>query len=189
MTIEQIDSSKVLIALCNQDMDDYQLEFSQLGFQNTHSKKILNRLIRIVCTKTGLSTENKKLLMEALPHQNGCLILVTFMEKRTSREKYKLKRPKESVCFSFEKIEDFLNSTALLYRENIYFHSSKAYLHKGLYYLVFDYYPIPKKAKRILNEFGKKQKCTKLLLSTLKEAGKSLCDKNAVDTIGKAFMT
>lgn len=187
MTIEQIDSSKVLIALCNQDMKDYELEFDSMGFENTHSKKVLNRFITMVCNKTGLSTNNKKLLMEALPHQNGCLILVTFMEKRIPRTKYRIKKPKENTCFCFENTDDFLKAILLIYNENIYVRSSRAYLFKKEYYLVFDYYPIPQIAKRILNEYGKRKKCTRAFLSALKEAGKTICDKNAVDTIGKAF--
>lgn len=188
MTIEQIDSSKVLVALCNQDMKDYELEFDSMGFENTHSKKILNRLITMICNKTGLSTNNKRLLMEALPHQNGCLILVTFMEKHIStRVKYRIKKPKETTCFCFEETDDFLKAISLIYKENIYVRSSKAYLFKKEYYLVFDSHPIPHIAKRILNEYGKRRKCTKAFLSALKEAGKTICEKNAVDTIGKAF--
>lgn len=187
MTIEQINSSKVLIALCNQDMKDYRLEFDSMGFENTHSRKILSRLIKVICTKTGLSTENKKLLMEALPFENGCLILVTFMEMKPKSTKYRIKRPREALCFTFDKTQDFLDCIALLYRENIYFPHSRAFLFNGLYYLIFDYYPVPKRAKRILSEFGKRRKCTKLLLSSLKEAGKALCEKNAVETIGKPF--
>jgi hypothetical protein len=52
MIIEQIDSSKVLISLCNNDMEDYQLEFGTMDFENPHSKKILMRLLGIVCNKT-----------------------------------------------------------------------------------------------------------------------------------------
>ena len=52
MIIEQIDSSKVLISLCNNDMEDYQLEFGTMDFENPHSKKILMRLLGIVCYKT-----------------------------------------------------------------------------------------------------------------------------------------
>lgn len=187
MTIEQINSSKVLIALCNQDMEDYRLEFDSMDLENSHSRKILSRLIRVICTKTGLSTENKRLLLEALPYESGCLILVTFMEIKPKPAKYRIKKTSDCLCFTFDNTEDFLDCTALLYRENVFFPGSKAYLFNNLYYLVFEYYPVPKRAKIILNEFGKKQKCTRLLLSSLKEAGKVLCEKNAVETIGKAF--
>ncbi|MDD5795371.1 MAG: adaptor protein MecA [Oscillospiraceae bacterium] len=187
MTIEQIDSSKVLITLCSQDMKDYRLDFNAMGFSNPHSKKILNRLIKIVCTKTGLSTENKKLLMEALPHQSGCLILVTFIEKRPLQTKYKIKKFGENICFSFENTENFMAAVSLLYKENLRFHSNKAYLFNGAYYFIFEHYPLPLKAKRILNEFGKRKKCTKAFLSAIKEAGKPICEKNAVSVMGKAF--
>ena len=91
MIIEQIDSSKVLISLCNNDMEDYQLEFGTMDFENPHSKKILMRLLGIVCNKTGLSTKNKQLLLETLPLDSGCLILVTFMDTKPKINKYRIK--------------------------------------------------------------------------------------------------
>lgn len=187
MIIEQIDSSKVLISLCNTDMEDYQLEFSTMDLENPHSKKILMRLLGIVCNKTGLSTKNKQLLLETLPLESGCLILVTFMDNKPKITKYRIKNQHNSLCFIFENSDNFINAVTLLYNENIYFRSSKAYLFGKKYYLIFDRCPVPHKAKRILSEFGKRKPCNRIFLSALYEGGKTLCKSNAIDVIGKSF--
>lgn len=187
MIIEQIDSSKVLISLCKVDMEDYQLEFSTMNLQNPHSKKILMRLLDIVCNKTGLSTKNKQLLLETLPLESGCLILVTFMDTKPKINKYRIKNQQNSLCFSFENSESFIKAVTLLYNENIYFRSCKAFLFDKKYYLVFDRCPVAHIAKRILSEFGKRKTCSRMFLSALNEAGKLLCKSNAVDILGKIF--
>ena len=81
MTIEQIDSGKVMILLKNSDMKDFALEYSSLSFSDPHSRRILTRLLSLACSKTGVSAKNKKMFVEALPHKNGCLILLTLKEK------------------------------------------------------------------------------------------------------------
>ena len=187
MIIEQIDSSKVLISLCKGDMQDYKLEFSNMDLVEPHSKKILERLLSIVCNKTGLSTKNKRLVMEAVPLDNGCLILVTFMDIKPKKTKYRIKKHKTTVCFVFDNTENFINAISLLYRENIYFRGCKAILYNKMYYIIFDGCPVATKAKRILSEFGSRKSCSFTLLSALKEAGVYLCESNAVDVIGKAF--
>ncbi len=187
MIIEQIDSSKVLISLCKVDMDDYKLEFSSMDLKNPHSKKILMRLLSIVCNKTGLSTKNKQLLLETLPLDSGCLILVTFMDTKPKITKYRIKKQQNSLCFSFDNSENFVEAVSLLYKENIYFRSCKAILFNKKYYLVFDRCHVAHIAKRILSEFGKRKPCNRAFLSALSEAGKPLCRSNAIDTIGKCF--
>lgn len=187
MIIEQIDSSKVLISLCKVDMEAYKLEFNNMDLKQPHSKKILERLLSIVCDKTGLSTKNKRLVMEALPLDNGCIILVTFMDIKPKKAKYRIKKHKTTVCFAFDNTENFIKAISLLYRQNIYFRSCKAILYNKMYYIVFEGCPVATTAKRILSEFGSRKSCTVGLLSALKEAGVFLCDSNAVDVIGKAF--
>lgn len=187
MTIEQIDGAKVLIALGSQDMEDYSLEFESMSFKNPHSRKILSRLLKLVCSKTGLTMENRSMLVEALPYQKGCLILVTFVERNRKRKKYKIKKPKECVCFSFGDIETLLKTISLLYKARLCLHTSKVYLYGGRYYLVFDFMPLPQKAKHILNEYACVHKSTKIFLAKLKEAGKTVCEEKAVETMGKAF--
>ena len=187
MIIEQIDSSKVLISLCNRDIDDYKIELNSMSINDPHHKKILMRLLDVVCNKTGLSTKNKQLLMEAVPVDSGCLILVTFMDIKPKITKYKVKNPQRSFCFSFDNTDNFIKAVTLLYKENIYFRNCRAMLFNNKYHLIFDNCPVAHKAKRILSEFGRRKPCNRAYMSALKEAGKPICDSNAVDTIGKCF--
>lgn len=185
MKIEQIDNSKVVINLCSRDMEDYKLEYEQISFQNNHSRKILVRLLRLVCSKTGFTIADKTMFVEAVPHADGCTLLVTFVDNK--KKKYKIKRPKECICFSFGNLENLIESINILYRENLFLQYGKIYFFRENYYFVFDFFPVPTRAKHILNEFGCRTRCSKIFLSRLKEAGKSICLKNPVETFGKAF--
>ncbi len=99
MTIEQIDTGKVMIVLGSSDMKDFSLEYKTLSFSDPHSRKILSRLLTLACTKTGLSIENKKMLVEALPHKSGCLILLTLKPK--TRSGFTGSRSPKNACVVF----------------------------------------------------------------------------------------
>ena len=93
MTVEQIDSSKVLISLCNEDLTEYSLRFDTMSFNDPHSRRILNKLLTIACGKTGIKQEkDKSMLVEAMPHSNGCLILLTMNHKKKKRTVYRIKK-------------------------------------------------------------------------------------------------
>ena len=81
MTIEQLDKSKVLISLCKEDMDNFSLDISDMSFCDEHSRKVLLRLLQLASRKTGVEMHKGAVLLEALPHNCGCLLLVTVMEK------------------------------------------------------------------------------------------------------------
>jgi len=187
MTIERIDSSKVLISLCFEDMKDFSLRFDTIGFRDPHSRKILNRLLTLACNKTGLSIQNRSLLVEALPHESGCLILLTVKQKAQRKKVYKIKKVRNNLCYSFTDSNDFLDAICLLYKERPYNYSNSAYFYSNKYYLMFDYPSLPKRMRIILNEFAAPKKWNKVFAAKLKEAGVTLALNNAIEFIGKKF--
>ncbi len=187
MTIEQIDSSKVLITLCSDDMDDYRLKYDTIGFENPHSRKILKRLLNLACAKTGLSAQNKRLLMETLPCKSGCIILVTFMEKQKTPKKYRIKGHGENYCYCFAELEELIKAVTLIYSQSLCVPSASTYLYGAKYYLVFEPYPLPIQAKRILSEYGRQKRFGRAFAASLKEAAHTVCPRNSVRLMGKAF--
>lgn len=184
MTIEQLDSEKVLISLCSEDMRDYSLSFDTLGVYDEHSRKVLLRLLRLAFNKTGMNFGSKSVLMEALPHQSGCLILVTLIDKEPKRKTYRVKRIETKPCFCFQGAEELLCSLEILRDRGIALHRNSLWLYKDRYCLVFDYPVVPQRARQVLSEYAESIELSSLQIARMKESGKILCGFNAVEIIG-----
>lgn len=184
MTIEQLDESKVLISLCTEDMEDFKLRFSDMSFCSEHSKRILLRLLQLACTKAGVSFERKTVLMEALPHNSGCLLLLTMMDKK-SRKTYRVKKIKEYPCFVFENSENLLSAAECIQTRSVSLRSNSLWLIKGKYYLMFDCPFVQKDVCALLREYAAKINYTFVGISRIKETGKLLCSGDALGIIAE----
>lgn len=187
MIIEQLDASKVLISLCNEDMKSFKLQFENMSFYSEHSKRILVRLLKLACMKAGVSCKSKTVLMEALPHQSGCLILVTMMETK-KRKTYRVKKVAEKPCFVFDSTEEMLTGMETLYKGNFSMSSNSLWVCEDRYYLFFDYPSVQERVQRILTEFAFYKIFPQVEISRIKERGKLLCGESAVDTIGRSMV-
>ena len=180
MTIEQIDPSKVMIVLGSNDMKDFSLEYSTLSFKDPHSRKILSRLLTLACSKTGMSTDNKKMLVEALPHKSGCLILLTLKPK-AKRRVYRVKKSDKCLCCIFSEVERLI-SAAVALRNNL--PENSIFFCNDKYYLLTEksiaLYPLA-----LLEEFSDCYICSKIAAAKVREAGKELGD---IKTMAKHFI-
>lgn len=171
MTIEQIDSGKVMIVLGSNDMKDFLLEYSTLSFKDPHSRKILSRLLTLACSKTGLNIDNKKMLVEALPHKSGCLILLTLKPK-TKRRVYRVKKPDKCMCCIFDKVDNLIEAAIAL---SGHLPDNKVYLYNNKYYMLIEQnialYPLAR-----LEEFSDCYICSKIAAAKVSEAGKEIGD-------------
>lgn len=186
MTIEQLDASKVLISLGSEDMKSFELDFGSMSFYSEHSKKVLLRLLRLACMKAGVSPRSKSVLMEALPHGSGCLLLVTMLEDKRPKT-YKVKRVTNRVCFVFEDAEAMLSAVQELFFSREKIRSNSLWLSEGRYYLVFDYPRVHRGISEIATAFGIECRCTEVQISRIKETGRLLHEGNALEHIGRAI--
>lgn len=183
MTIEQIDKGRVLILLCNSDMKDFSLDYDTMGFRDSHSKKILVRLLTLACLKTGISAKGKKMLVEALPQENGCIILLTLVSEN-KRRVYRIKSKNYSLCFVFENLENLIKLCIALKDRSIT--ENQIYYCNSKYYLVFESI-LPPKYKRLVCEYADKRELKGLHWARVKENGKLIADNNAIAILGKYF--
>lgn len=186
MTFELIGKTRVLISLCAQDMKDYSLEFDTMSLSDPQCKKAISSILSIACDKTGFNIKNGNLLIEALPYDNGCLILLSN-EKKSDRRVYKIKKNSHSLCCVFDELESFIKAVLSLSDMSFSFYPNSAYFYSDKYYLIFERPVIPKKSRVMLSEYAKIMMCGRAFTARLKESGKLLANKNAVKTIGKAF--
>ena len=88
MILELVDESRLLIILSPEDMEDYQLTFDSLDWQNGHSRSVIKEFLRMACRQKGFCPGDSRLLIEAVPDEEGCVLLVTMLpeEKAKRRE-------------------------------------------------------------------------------------------------------
>ncbi len=183
MLIDRLEQNRILVTLCGKDMDDFSLDFNTLGFDDAHSRRILMRILQLACFKSGIEVTGKNILVEALPVDGGCYILLTVIEKYRHRT-YKIKTSSGSLCYFLGGSGNFLDTVEKLYKQNVCCNKNSAYLYDNKYYLIFDYPSIPYKLRRILLEYA--VKCGgKVTAARIRENGKSLCKVNAIAQIGQ----
>ena len=171
MTIEQIDPSKVMIVLGSNDMKDFSLEYSTLSFKDPHSRKILSRLLTLACSKTGINIDNKKMLVEAMPHKSGCLILLTLRPK-TKRRVYRVKKPDMCLCCIFTDVERLIRASLALCSK---LPENKIYSYRDKYYLLIED-NIALHALAQLEEFSDCYVCSEISVAKVREAGRKIGD-------------
>ena len=77
-----------------------------------------------------------------------------------------------------------MNAVEQLYRRNICCRNNSAYKLNNDYYLVFDYPALPESLSNILLEYGRKLS-GKFAAARIKETAKPICERNAIESIGK----
>ncbi len=182
MTVDKLSENKVLVVLYTDDMIDFSLDYNSLSLNDIHSRKILLRILQVVCMKSGIEIKDKNVRLEAMALDRECYILITFEKKH--RKTYRIKKKNENVCYLLGGSKNFLNTIEKLYRQNVYCNKNSAYLYNKEYYLIFDYPAIPHKLKRVLSEYGEKQE-GRTFSARVRENGKVLCKHNAIFQIGK----
>lgn len=175
MTVEQIDSTKVLISLCNEDLTEYSLRFDTMSFNDPHSRRILNKLLTIACGKTGIKQEkDKSMLVEAMPHSNGCLILLTMNHKKKKRTVYRIKRNTSGWCCLFRNVDDFISCMENLSNKGETLYRVSAYLFCERYFLFIEQSRLPERITALLSEFGRLQRKETIFAKRLAEGGRQL---------------
>lgn len=180
LTIDKLAENRVLIVLCDKDMDDYSLDYNKMNLDDVHSRKILMKLLQLACLQSGIEIKGRSVILEAIAFEKECYLLITVKDKKTKT--YRLKQ--SSLCYHLGESGNFLDAVEQLYRQNVCCNRNSAYLYNGEYYLIFDYPAIPKKLRKVLSEYGRKSGGN-LTAARIRENGRQLCRHNAISQIGK----
>ena len=184
MTIEKLSTTRVLISLCREDMENFRLNISKMSFCDDSSRKVLMRLLELACREAGFTIGGKTILMEALPLQSGCLILVTFADKK-KRRIYKVKSIKKRTVYVFEDAEKMLCAAETLYQSDTKLPLNNLWLFDSKYYAVFDCCPVLKNTYSVLREYASKISFSPVTISRIQEGGKLIGSNNALGIIGE----
>lgn len=184
MTIERLSDEKILISLCDEDMESLKLNKKEMGFCDEVAKRSLLRLLQVACREVGMSAVSKTVLMEALPVQSGCLFLLTFTDKKTKKI-YKVKNPKEGPCYVFCDAEKMLSAAEISYLKQIRSCDNALWLYNSRYYLTLKSPLIKGRMRDILELYAQKVAAKALCVSRIKEGGRLLCPDDALYFIGE----
>lgn len=185
MNVEQIDSSRIIISLCNKDMENFSVTFESLNLSDIHSKKVIKQILYYASSKTGISLENKKVLIEAMKYENGCILLITFADKNKKRKTYYIKKRSDYI-FMFDNVNDFLDCIKAVYQLKEKRYLSSAFLLDNKYYLAIQ--PTSTLKNRFIQtikEFSSQNNSGKFKFEILKEHAFAISEFNAVETIGQ----
>ncbi len=187
MNIEQIDAERILISLSDKDMESYSVTFESLELSEIHSRKVLNQLLYYASEKTGISLKDKRILIEALKYEHGCLLLLTVSQKKDKKRKtYKIKSCGEDLIFKFQSVESFLACIKALYSLSKGKIISSAYSKDNKYYLIISCSSVLRnKYIRTVREFSLSRIYDPLFSAVLLEYANEIAVFNAVETIGK----
>ena len=190
MIIERVDEMRLMIVLAREDMMKYDLSFSTLDWRDFHSRKVIKQLLGLAREKTGFITQGKRMMIEAAPGGDGCLILVTLLHSGRSKRRnvYKIKRPSSVFVYEFSAAEDLMCVMERLYRLPRYPESASLLLLKGKYRLVLSVQgDLSPAAESLLSEYGKFIGKTRAAAASTLEHGKLLSQGKLISEIGRSL--
>ena len=188
MTIEQIDNERILIALCDEDMKSFSLEFESMTLSDPHVREMMKSLLSFASIETGIPVKNKKMLIEAIPYVNGCLFLITLTQKKHKRKVYKIKNTRPLI-FEFSDAEDMLRCISIIYKANVQHIRSDLYNFGSKYILIIK--PnrnISHRLEALICEYSERISGGNLTISKLKEYGRIIVTNNAIEKIGSSLI-
>lgn len=188
MNISKIDDIRLLISLANEDMQEFDLRFDQFLWSDKKSRNIIRELLEIAEEKTGFSVENKRLMIEAVPINDGCAILFTLLSDKLklARKKFRVKNKHEPLVYEFNSAGDLLDvvNKLLPLNSNIRL-STVIEIQRKYYLIIYTNVGVTSAVSVILSEYGKWKGSGKISESRLMEYGKVLSKDNAIEQIGK----
>lgn len=188
MNISKIDDIRLLISLASEDMQAFDLRFDQFLWSDRKSRNIIRELLIIAEEKTGFSANNKRLMIEAIPLDDGCAILFTRLSDnlKLPRKKFRVKAKHEPFIYEFDRAGDLLDAINKLICLNTNIKLSTAIELKDKYYLIiYTNGGITSAVSIVLSEYGKYKCSGKINESKLLEYGNIISKEYAIEQIGE----
>ena len=188
MNIERIDKNKVLIDLCDKEMERLSIEYSTLHIPQ--NKPVIKAFIELAKAKTGINTyPHSKIRIEAMPYEGGCFLLITLKYPNLFvGKKFRIVRKVFERIFLFGTSNDMIQAIQKLYGDGNFRYQSRLILYREHYCLLIEScVGIDKKSVHILEEYACQIYTQTIRIAHIKEHGTTIVLQNAVEIIGKNF--
>ncbi len=200
MKIEKITENKIRITLNLEDLKSKNIDFHSFMSNSLETQHLFMEMLDEVEKQIGFVTKNYKLSIEAIATPNDNFILTitrltdapTLGSKKvhTKRKTINLNHP--TIIFKFNSFDD-ISSLCDFIKNNSYYGIYNKLLKNTSLYFYEDYYLVIdnpnieqnhiKTFSSIVSEFGKYINNSDLFENKLKEYGKVIIKKNAINTI------
>ncbi|MDR1013359.1 MAG: adaptor protein MecA [Lactobacillales bacterium] len=187
MILECISKRKLLIALSNEEMKKFDLTFKQSNWNNNYVHNIIRKMLLVAMDKTGFNAANHDVIIEAMPRDEGCVMVVTLLANNKYHKKlYKIKDRTEPLIFAFDTLEDLLNLVERIYKLNINVDHNQIIQENNAYYIIiYAKQSINKKILPIICEYGRLHGKGFVESARYNEKGKTIIIDDAINTLGK----
>lgn len=190
MILEKIDETRLLIALSDEDMKSLDISFKELDWTDDYSRKVIKKLLHRAKNETGFSTDENKLMIEAIPQLNGCFVLVTLLAQKSHdnipRKFYKIKNNSRPFIFSFKNSENLICAVERLYNLQNKFIENKIIKYKNQYFFILYLNGfISSRLLAILSEYGVLIGKDLVTAAKINERGKIIAENNAINQLGQ----
>lgn len=183
MNIEQIDPSRVLISLCEKDMMELNVSYESLGLRDQHGRSVIKELLGCAERETGLSLLGKRLVIEALRYNSGCLLLVSISGHR-SRKTYRIINRSDVYVYRFDGAEALICCCRRLCRSGLTMPRSSLSGNGGKYYLCLGCTLLSEKAGLILQEYASGRTRGRVRATAVSEQTRLITSDHAVEKLG-----
>ncbi len=130
MTIERLSDTQIRCTLNKQDLQERQLQLSELFYGSEKAKALFRDLVQMASYECGFETEDMPLMIEAIPVDADCLVLVVtkmedseeldsrfsnftpFAEKEQLPEKAPIPALADEILNYFSQFKDMLSQKA-----------------------------------------------------------------------------
>lgn len=185
MTIEKIDNSRLLISLCKYDMERLDLQEENLTLKNPYFKDTIKAILTVAMCEAGISGKGKKAYIEAMPYDEGCFIIVSFVEKEKRDKKYRV-RKKKNYIYIFTDFEDIISLCDKMLKKEEKTSGSCVFECIGKYYLYIE--DCSAQCEKLIEEYGEKIEISAIDIARFNEYANIIAKNNAITKIGHAFL-
>ena len=183
MFIEQLDRTRLLITLENEDLSVFELTPKSIDFEKKKTKRLFKQILGLAAVKTGIPLRDKTISVELLPYEGGCFLLATIKNKK--RKIYKIKKNHSYFLASFDSADAVLDALKELHRKDNSEFRCSLYSNGGKYFLLFrSIRKLPDSFRIILSEYGTAAACGSLAASHIEENFTLLHRDSAISVIG-----
>ena len=186
-----INEGKLKVMLDPADLEGFDIHAEDLDYANPYAKPVFEDILKYAREEFGFDTAGHKVLLQLFPSRDGgCELFITRLPGLCEQSRTKQKEI-ETVAYSFETLSHLLAVCRRLQSKNFCGESSAWADSEGRWYLLLSQsciadlrdLPIPHDLS-FIEEYGESQNPRALSLY-LGEYAQSICDKDAVGTLGK----
>ena len=106
MNYEKLNNNVMLVELSSEEMKRFHITYDTLNSDSEHTESFVRKILNEI-SQDKLKA-NDKILVEALPIDNGgCFFIFTFSEKKT---RYKVKKSNSDIFFYTDNLNELLDS-------------------------------------------------------------------------------